>query len=483
MTQPNVLITELDGALGILPPGSGNLHACLGVSSSGPLDTPAAYARIKDIQTDFGAGPNVEAAAHYIERYGKPVLITRTGQTTAASVTAVTSVATGTSVVTITASPTPNDDYEFKLLFVTGGTRGTAGATYKLSLDGGRNYGAETALGTATSITIPEAGGVSFALGAGTFVAGDYHTARATAPAPNATELGTAMDALANVLQPWELVQVTVPLTATLFDTLDAKFPTMATKGKYRGWIGNTRVPNIGESESSYKTALDTIFSAKTTKYGSLYAGAIKLQSSTVGRTYKRPLSFAAAAREANGTEEINVADPNLGPLPGTSIRDSNGNADEHDESINPGLDDSRYAVARTIEGLQGVYINRPRLFYVDGSDFQLMPHRRVLNLAQVALRSYFIRRLNRPVLVSKVTGFILEEEALEIERGASSAMATLLLAKPKASDVSFTLSRTDNVLSTKTLTGQARVIPLAYPEFINLDVGFNNPALQVQPV
>jgi hypothetical protein len=90
----------------------------------------------------------------------------------------------------------------------------------------------------------------------------------------------------------------------------------------------------------------------------------------------------------------------------------------------------------------------------------------------------YFIRRLNRPVRVDTSTGFILEADAVEIEAGATETLRAALLAKPKASGVQFILSRVDNVLATKTLTGRARVIPLAYPEFIEIEVGFYNPAL-----
>jgi hypothetical protein len=75
----------------------------------------------------------------------------------------------------------------------------------------------------------------------------------------------------------------------------------------------------------------------------------------------------------------------------------------------------------------------------------------------------------------------ILETEALEIEAGANVQLRSVLLAKPKASDVVFVLSRTDNLLSTRTLTGDVRVVPLAYPETIQISVGFFNPALQLR--
>jgi len=83
-------------------------------------------------------------------------------------------------------------------------------------------------------------------------------------------------------------------------------------------------------------------------------------------------------------------------------------------------------------------------------------------------------------VRVNTKTGFIFEPDARDIEAGATAAMDTNVMDVPKASGVSFVLNRNDNLLSSKTLRGQARVIPLGYPEAIVVDVGFENPALQV---
>lgn len=482
MTQPAVTIIELDGSLGVLPPSAGALFALMGTSSTGTVNAPATYGRGKDVISAFGAGPLVEAACHYIERYGKPVIVVRTGNTTASAFSAidVTGV-TGTSVITKDAGATANDDYEAYVIFTAGGTRGVAGIAYQESLDGGRTLSPVKALGTAVAITITGSGGITLNLAAGTIVAGDVVTIRSTAPCFNGTEITSAIVALKNSIATWELLEICNPLDGTLFDAVETAFAGMATVGKFRAWIGNTRVPTIGESEATYKAALDTIFSARSSIVGMLCAGACKLTSSVSGRKYKRPVSFAIAAREASVSQEINTANVNLGAFVGVSITDSNGNVDEHNESVSPGLDDSRFTVFRTWDGLQGVFVNRPRIFSSAGSDFTIMPYRRVINLAEGALRNYFIRRLALPVLVSPTTGFILETEALEIEAGAEAAMSSVLLDAPKASGVQFTLSRTDNILSTKTLTGDARVLPLAYPEFINVTVGFVNPAIQVQ--
>lgn len=490
MTQPAVNIAELDGALGVLPPSEGALFALLGVSTTGTQNAPATFARIKDLVSTFGSGPLVEAAAHAIERYGRPVVVVRTGQTVAGSATAVVvSGVTGTSVISRDVAVVPIDDYEFRFKVITGGTIGTAGITFQWSLDDGRTWSPVTALGIANTFTVPAdtnpvgsaAPGIKINFAAGTLVANDFVTFRTSAPQWNSSEIGVALDALAASIITWELAMVVGPLDATTFDTVDLKFAGMLAAGKYHAWLANTRVPTIGEAESAYKTALDTIFSVKASIFGQLCAGACKLTSSVSGRKYKRPIVIPVASREASESHEINTADINLGTFVGVTIRDANGNADEHDESLNPGLDDSRFTVLRTWDGIAGVYVNRPRIFSAAGSDFQLLAHRRVINLAHAALRAYFVRRLNKPVRVNKVTGFILESEAQEIEAGARAALAAVLLAKPKASAISFALSRTDNLLSTKTMTGQARVTPLAYPETINLDLGFMNPALQVQ--
>jgi hypothetical protein len=484
MSLPQVTINELDGALGILPASAGKLFALVGVATGGPTNTPATFARIKDVVATFESGPLVEAAAHYIERYGRPVILVRTETSTDATVSAVASEATGTSVFTIPSSdpsPEPNDDYEVVVMIVKGGTVGTAGTAYRVSLDGGRSFGPTLALGTANTISVPDAGNLTFKLAAGTLVANDLHTATTAAPQWSSTDLAEALDALGASSASWELVHIVGPIDSTSFDTIETKIAGLFAAGKPHGWIGNTRIPTADETEAQYATALAWVAN-KATKFGALCGGGTKLVSSVSGRNYRRPVSYAYAAREASVSEEVDTADVNLGALVGVSIRDANGNPDEHDESVNPGLDDLRLVTLTTHgEGFPGVYVTRPRLLSPEGSDFYLLPHRRVLNLAHIALRVYFKKRLNKPVRCNSETGFILEAEALEIEAGARDAMRSVLLAKPKASDVQFTLSRTDNVLSTKTLTGQARVLPLAYPEYIDLDVGYYNPALQAQ--
>jgi uncharacterized protein DUF2586 len=494
MSLQVVNVNELDGALGTLPAGLVPL-AFVGVADSGPIATPAAYARTKDLVSTFGGGPTVEAAAYFIKNYGRPVVFVRTGNTVVGTHTNinVTGV-TGTSVVTITGADTnPNDDYEPWFKVVTGGTIGVAGITFFWSLDGGRTLSPLTALGTATSFVFPGSGGIGYSFAAGTLLANDTVFSRALAPNWNTTELGTALTALQNTTINWKIAHIIGPIDASSFDTIATSFAAGAMSEKM--WLGSTRMPTVGETEAAYKTALDTIFSAKANNFGGLAAGATKTTSGVNFRQYKRPFGFSAWARQGSVSLELDISQIDLGALPGIDIRDANGNPDEHDEFVNPGLDDSRFTVARTWQDVQGVYVNNPRIFSATGSDFEFTQHRLVMNEAKKAARLYFQRRLSKAIRVSLATGFILEEEALEIEAGANAAVSAVLMAKPMASGGGhgasegrpagdfIRISRTDNILSTKTITVVGAIVPLAYPKVVNFDIGFRNPSLQVVSV
>lgn len=484
MSLPAVNVTKLDGALGVLPPSSIRPLAIIGPADSGATNTPAGFARTKDIISTFGGGPAVEAACYALEQYGQPIVFMRTAATTAgaAGTIDVTGV-TGTSVVSVVGSPAPNDTYDIWLKFVTGGTRGADGITYQISLDAGTNYGPVTALGTATSITVSGVGTLAFALAAGTIVAGDLVKLRTTQPTCVAADVTAAFTALKGSALNWELVLLASPVDATVGAALDAGIATLATAGRPRVWIGNTRIPALAESESTYLTAMGVISAAYSTTVGGLCAGSVRVASSIPGRNAIRelPLAYSVAAKECSNRPHVDIAqlDAPGGPLPGVQVRDANGNPDRHDEAVNPGLDDLRFTTARTWPGYSGVYVTRPRVFSPEGSDFSIMPHLRVFNRFHETLYRFFVKRLAKPVRVNKATGFILEADALELEKAAESVLRGELLGAPMASGVRVVVSRTDNLLSTKTMNVDARLYPLAYPEFINLSIGFINPAIR----
>lgn len=190
---PQSNFTAIDGQLGSAFALGGDVMCVIGCCSSG-VYTPRMVASVPDLVATFGHGPAVELAAYIIEKSRKRVLFVRTPSTTAGTNSAVDEDGvTGTSTVTL--SGTPLDSYEGRFEVVAGGTRGTAGITFKYSLDGGATYSPTIALGTAVTYDIPHTG-LTLAFGAGTLVAGDYAVWTSTEPRWSSADITAAFTAL-----------------------------------------------------------------------------------------------------------------------------------------------------------------------------------------------------------------------------------------------------------------------------------------------
>jgi hypothetical protein len=110
-----------------------------------------------------------KASAYPCAQTGAPVIGIRIPSVAvAATKSAVDKSGAGTSVVTVTGTPTDGFDVVFTV--TTGGTIGTAGCFYTLSLDGGTTTGVATALGTATTLVLAGTG-LTLNFAAGTLIA------------------------------------------------------------------------------------------------------------------------------------------------------------------------------------------------------------------------------------------------------------------------------------------------------------------------
>lgn len=589
MAVNSVDVTEIDGALGILPNG-GKAVAVLGVATDGPKATPAAFGQDTALIGVFTRGPAAQLGAQILQKSGKPVLMCRTEQSVAGSfldavapvagsVGAITKTGTGTSVFTNDGASVPAIEASIVVLFPVGGTRGVTGIIYQISFNGGSTFGTVHALGTDTSFAIGGGSGVTIDVGAGTVVAGDFisfpihapilasagelvltgegtsdvtidggascdddyqafveiveggivgtdaivlrwalddgrtpsadyllgtadhfifpdsggvriNFAAGTlptgmtiafptvAPCWNNTDLLNAAKALKNSAIDWEIVIVTGPLTPSAVGVLDTVFA-----DRKHAWIGSVRTPVGDETDADYTTSLLASFSSTASTYGELCAADCEQLSAIDGRQYRRPAVFPIGGAEASATPEEDIARLNRGALPGCNIRDTAGNPKYHDEFITPGLSDAGFSVLRTWDPdiARGVYPNNPYLFSSPGSDFDIMPKRRVMNIAHRAFKLYMSHRLAEKVFVDKKTGFITEADAREIQNGAQAAIATAT--KGMVSAVTVVVNRTDNLLSGAPITGSYRLVSLAYPGKAEFSAGFENPALNVQAV
>jgi hypothetical protein len=425
----------------------------------------------------------VELASYLIAKSGKACVVVRSGTTTAGTAGTIDhSGVIGTSHPTVSGAAV--DEYEIYVVIVTGGTIASAGITYQWSLDAGRTLSPVTALGTATSIVIGSTG-VTLSFAGGTLLAGDVITTRTTPPLESTGDLTTSLAAVQASSLTWDYVVPASVVTAAQFAALDTWMGTLWALGKHRKFIANARGPAVSESEAVYLAAFDAEFGASTSLYGALCFGYARTLSAVSAYQLRRPVAWPVAARAAKlaRPSRDDMSAPMLGPLPSdVQLTSATGNPSEHDEAVYPGADAARALTLRTLEGYQGVYVTRPRIFAPTGSDFVWWQYRSVINRVADAVRRELTRRLRAPVRVNRTTGYILEQDAIDIELGVNAAVDAEVGAGPDVSSHSFVLSRADNLLSTSTLNGSERVVPLAYPDQIGVTLGFVNP-VRVQPV
>ncbi|WP_437567905.1 DUF2586 family protein [Sorangium sp. So ce542] len=463
MSTPSIEIEVLDNQLGIRAPADAVL-AIVATAAGGPLYTPTPTTRTKDLIDTFIGGPLVEAGAYAIERFGLTVLPVRTDASVAGGFGPLVQDLGGTSVATIDATVEPTDELEVTIRFLSGGTVGTDGITYQYSLDGGRTPSTPRALGTATSIVLSEAGNVRVNLGAGTIGARGQLSFPTTAPRWNAGELAEGITALRHTRARWTALEVYGDLDAMALSALDAGLEAMHAAGRNRRAIAHARKPSAGETPAAYLAALSAAFRG----VGIAARGRVRRVREDRLVRVATPLPQAAVARCRSarrlGLEEIDLAELAYGPLPGVFIRDANGNPDEHDETVFPGLDDARFLTLRSWEIRAGVWVNNPRLFSPVGSDFLYLQYGRVIDLACDIARAELEPILSRGVEVLRDgSGRIDPEVATSIEGQLNARLGDAIVAKRKGTSVVFTLSRLDDVLRTGAIGWQVRVLPLAY--------------------
>lgn len=195
---PSFDITQVDGALGTLPPDA--FHAKIGVCSAGPINTSTLVGSKGQLVDTFGTGPLCESVAYQLDLTQAPVLVTRTATGVAGSIGAVVRYGAGiegtsltgdiggtsTAVPVLSITGTRPRPLAVRVRVSQAGANLAAAPQIQYSLDGGLTYAAAAvALAGPTALG---ASGISIAWTDGTFVANDTWTG-AVAPAPTGTAL------------------------------------------------------------------------------------------------------------------------------------------------------------------------------------------------------------------------------------------------------------------------------------------------------
>lgn len=294
--------------------------AVTGVGYGDAVDTLTQI--IEQVTADGGSGKKVPAAL-----YTTPV--TTTGSYGTIDVTGV----TGSSVVTAHSATHPYGTYEAYLRVVAGGTIGVTGITLVWSLDNGRSTSRVTALGTATTFTIPNSS-TQFDFAAGTLVAGDVVKCRTFAPSPATGDIDSAFAALAVAPIDFGLIVCEFPCTASIATHISSGLSTLLATGKRVTALIRTRIPTFEtpESDATWNTSISADYTAFTDSRIVKVATYGLITDAMTARQYKRSL-FAQMAADVVRIPRASLPDvPADQKMANATLIDATGATVGHDE-------------------------------------------------------------------------------------------------------------------------------------------------------
>jgi hypothetical protein len=517
-----------DNGLGQSPPGQGNTEYVIGIGSTGPYwqviqsTNPAAF------QAN-GTGPGVEMAGFIANSTGNPVAFVAVPATAVGANASYAGVANGvtvgasnisTSVVTL--SGTPNDSYYGQMTVVsvggnstagTVGTVGTTGIQVQVSLDNNRSVYQTSNLGTATTLAVTFPGqpttGLTLNFAAGTLCVGDTFKWISTEPVWSDAAIQSAINCMLPLpsLIPEDIIVVggscvrvststysgtvsagwagTVGCQPSDLTAFDGYMTTLFNKRRFNNLICQAGDAQQGgtstETEALWLTSLETNFAsiaAASLKVG-ITGGHYNCISPFTQAQFRRPLLFQAAARDSGVAIQVDlgrVLDGALANTPASPPTSPDGFI-YHDEQVNPGLDAARFISCWSLLNRPGLFIKNPNMMVAPGSDFNWLQHGHVMNAACLIAYDFFVEQLSNSVRVSATTGFILPQDAMTLQTGCNTALATGLTNAGAVSAATCTVSQTDNILSTSTLTVKVSIVPLGYLKAVSITLVFTNPA------
>ena len=412
-----------DGGTAVAVP-TNSVQVVIGCASGGGVATAVPYSTNSPatLVANSGYGPAVEAAAMAIAAGATIIFILAAiatkGSATAPILSQGTGGSSGTSVVTTTIDGTRGafDTYYVQMNVVVGGTIGTAGIVFQLSLDAGRNFGPQVSLGTATTYVIPNTG-ITLNFAAGTMVAGNFVKFSTVEPVATTAGIQACLTALAGstfATGGWGSMHIVGAHIGADVQTINgyldtASAPAFFTNGIYTRAIFGARDASpptawggTGETEATWMASIQTDFSAVSAKRACVGAGHYNMPSamgSGLGQggsiagnpSYRRPGAWAAAARRVVTQPQrllSRVRDGSLSNIVQNPLVDPTDGFVYHDERFNPGLDSlisgsgtNRFMGFMTRQGKQGFYVSNPNLMSPSGSQYNLLPKGDVVDI------------------------------------------------------------------------------------------------------
>jgi hypothetical protein len=478
---PGQTLTVVDPGLGLVP-SAASTFAYFGTASSGTNNAVTYYTSKKKVTDTLGQGPLAEALCTHLGVAGGPVIGVKVDHTgNEGTATEGTPVRAGSSIGTVAITGDPNDSYE-GIIEIIGPVEGSDEVEFRYTLDGGHTYSPPILIPGGLVYAIPNTGlTVTFAEDETEFDAGDVFPFTATANHYDTTALNTAMQALKDSTEAVAVVvlcgqEADTSDGATMFAALTTHVTDLENGFRYVGGLmhaGNSLSAGVHEFATAKSDFANSVSSRIGVTFGN--TRSVSQKPFTGWGVPLRPFCEAVAARAGASLISTHLGRFASGSLVGVVGIDY----DEYLEG--QATSAAKFIVPRTWPGAGGFYINRGNLRSPVGSDFDIWPKRRIMDVACDITFKALQPFMNSKIRVLKDgTGRIAPKAAAVIESRVNNALSQVLKVptdaegqKGHVAEVLYRVDLENNVQTTNQILGSVAVVPDAYAEEIITTLGF----------
>lgn len=467
MALPNINTTIKDGAMGVAGADATGIFAAVGVAAI-PSNGIITFTDKDDVDGKIGDGPLRDLIVSALSIAKTTVYAIAVEGSTAGTVSDVNAVSGNQGDGKITVTGKPRNEYSICVAIVSSGKLNEG--TFRVTIDGL----------TGKTITIPDGDGKYEIPGTGLtlqfshadkgFETGDGFTFTTTAPQATNGEILAAINTIIDAKKAIEWIAVAGVSNAALWAALATQAKGAESVYQYLFFIAQARYKKEDETVDEYVNALTGAERGVTSSTRlQVVAGWIE-EADSNGQVDTRGAigvycGMLAGRKVHEGPDAVK-----FGSITAATAIKPDGINDGHIEA----LKNAGYVTVRTIIGLKGIYITSGQMMSEQGSDYDLVERRRVMDKACREIRVAQLPFLNDTVKV----GADGSPEGLEMFVAQGEAPLRTMKTNEQISDGYIIIPKGQNILSTNTLRTKIRIVPLGKLSYIENEIAYHNPAL-----
>ncbi|MDR1587306.1 MAG: DUF2586 domain-containing protein [Treponema sp.] len=464
---PGIKNDILDGAMGVQGAQADGRFAAIGVAAQfgqGILT----FTDPEQVEPAIGDGPLRDLLVSALSISRTSVSVIALEGTLVGAKSAVTSGTANTGTGSITVSGDPRNEYDIGVEIVSGG--GLNEAAFRVTVDGLPGKLSTVPDGNG-KYAIPGTGlTITFTPGENGFAEGDSFSFSTAAPSATNGEVLAAIDEILKAKLSIEWIAIAGISAAPLWAALAAKAIGAAEVYQYLFFVAQARYKGASETLDQWVNALcgEERGNTASTRLQAC-AGWIE-EADSNGQIDVRGLigvycGTLAARKVQDGPDAVK-----FGGIAAATALKPDGLNDGHIEN----LKNAGYVTVRKYVGLKGIYITSGQMMSEEGSDYDLVERRRVMDKA---CRNLYVAQL--PAVNDTVTiGKDGSPEGIDMFVAKSQAPLEAMKTNREISDGYVVVPPGQNILADKKLRTKVRIVPLGKMSYIENEIAYKNPAL-----